>query len=470
MISSLVAQRTRVWTKLRELFAFLHAADSTLSLKHLALRGTTWTLVGFGTSQLIRLVGNLVLTRLLYPELFGFMALANIFVSALYLFSDLGIGASIIQNEHGLEPAFINTTWTLQVGRGVILWLASLVLAIPFAQFYGDPRLRVVIPVIAFGAVIGGFNGTSLYVLQRELKLRALTLLQLGSQIAAMIVMLLWAWLSPGVWALVAGGLVAAVVELIGSHLLVAGPRNRLAWDKSALRQLIHFGKWIFLGTAITFLAEQIDRLTLGKLISLELLGIYGIALTFADVPRQVTLAVSGQVLFPAMSALRAVPRPAMREKILRNRGVVLVFLAAALALLACFGDVLIRTLYDPRYAQAAWMLPLLAVGLWPRMLCNTIEPSLFAIGMPKYSAVGQIARFGFTLCGILVGFYLFGIVGAIIAVALNDIAYYVVINIGLWRQGLSGLRQDFQATLGLAVFTAFVFVGRALIGMPLHV
>ncbi len=470
MVPLLVEQRAQAWTRLRETFGFVRAPHSALSLRQLAFRGSAWTLIGFGASQLIRLGGNLLLTRLLFPELFGFMALANIFVGALYLFSDVGISASIVQNARGLEPEFVNTAWTLQVLRGGILWLASFALAIPYAQFYGDPRLQAVIPIVAFSTLVSGFRATSLYVLQRELNLRALTLLELGSQISAMIVMLVWAWLSPGVWALVAGGIVAAVVELIGSHRLRAGPRNRFAWDESALQQLIHFGKWIFLGSAITFLAEQIDRLTLGKMISLELLGIYGIALAFAEVPRQVTLAISGQVLFPAMSKLRDLPRPALREKILQNRRLVLFALAAGLAVFACFSDVLIRTLYDLRYWQAAWMLPLLAVGLWPRVLCNTIEPSLFAIGMPKYAALAQIARFVFTLSGILLGYAWFGIVGALAAVALNDVVYYLIINLGLWQQGLSGLKQDFQATALLAAFGVLILLGRALAGIPFHV
>lgn len=470
MIPAWVEQRKRAQTRLRAWVGFVRAPHATSSLKQLALRGTFWTLLGFGASQLLRLGGNLVLTRLLYPELFGIMALANIYVTALYLFSDLGVGASIVQNERGLEPLFLNTTWTLQVLRGIVLWLVSFALALPIAQFYGDPSLQQIIPVVAFSAVIGGFNSTNLYVLQRELKLRALMLMELGVQACAMVAMLVWAWLAPGVWALVAGGIVAAVVKLIWSHALQAGPRNRFAWDASALQQLVHFGKWIFLGSAVTFLAEQVDRVVLGKLITLELLGVYGIALTFAEVPRQVTQTLSAHVLFPAMSRLRDMPRPTIREKILRNRRPVLFVLAAALALLICSSDVLVRTLYDPRYWQAAWMLPLLAVGLWPRILCNTIEPALYAVGMPKYSAFGQIVRFAFTLSGILLGFVWFGILGAIAAVALNDIAYYFVINIGLWRQGLAGWKQDFQATLLLGLVTGVLLVVRALAGMPFHV
>lgn len=106
---------------------------------------------------------------------------------------------------------------------------------------------------------------------------------------------------------------------------------------------------------------------------------------------------------------------------------------------------------------------------VWPRLPCNTIEPSLFAVGIPKYSALGQIACFLFTFAGILVGFAWFGIIGALAAVALNDLAYYLIVNIGLWRQGLSGLEQDFQATVLLAAFVASLLGARALFGIPFH-
>ncbi len=50
------------------------------SLKKLAIKGTIWTLVGYGSSQILRLLSNLILTRLLVPELFGLMALVNTFI------------------------------------------------------------------------------------------------------------------------------------------------------------------------------------------------------------------------------------------------------------------------------------------------------------------------------------------------------------------------------------------------------
>ncbi|HBW56794.1 MAG TPA: hypothetical protein DEF27_02935 [Oscillatoriales bacterium UBA8482] len=39
------------------------------------------------------------------------------------------------------------------------------------------------------------------------------------------------------------------------------------------------------------------------------------------------------------------------------------------------------------------------------------------------------------------------GILGAILVVAFNDIPSYIVVNYGLWREGVSGLKQDLWGT-----------------------
>lgn len=441
------------------------------SLRQLVLRGTAWTLAGYGAAQLLRFGSNLILTRVLFPELFGLMALVTMFLVGLALLSDVGLGLSVVQNRRGNEPAFLNTTWTVQVARGFILWLASFALAIPFAEFYNQPVLRGLVPVAAFGVLLAGFNATSLFTLKRELRLGTLTKIELGAQASGIAVMLVWAWLAPSVWALAAGGIVNALYKLIASHRVSGQVRNRFTWDADAARAIWTFGKWIFLSSAITFFAEQSDRLMLGKVVPLDVLGVYGIALTFAEIPRQVTLAVAGNVLFPALSSLRELPRPALRDKLSKNRLRVLYLLAPVVLVFAGLGDYLVRSLYDTRYWQAAWMLPLLALGLWPRLVCNTIEPALFAIGKPQYSTAAQVARVVWTVGGGLLGFAWWGIFGAILAIALNDLVYYALVNFGLWREGLGNLRQDAQATLVLVLLLILVWTIRYFLGwsLPLY-
>ena len=440
------------------------------SLKKQAIRGTIWTIAGYGASQVLRLGGNLILTRLLEPKLFGLMALVYVFITGLHLFSDLGLGASIIQNKRGDDPEFLNTAWTLQVVRGGILWLGSVLLAWPVAQFYNEPQFVWLIPVVALTALISGFDATAIYTLNRHMDVRQVSLYELGRQVITLAVTIGWATFDHSIRALVAGAIATDVIALVWTHRMIPGMSNRFAWDKEAVKELISFGKWIFLSTAVTFFAEQADRLILGKLIPLEVLGIYGVAMTFADLPRNVTNAISGKVIFPALSRMNNLPPSEIRSKLRRNRRMILLALAVGLTVLVGFGDYLVKFLYDERYSQAAWMLPILALGIWPRMLCNTNEPALMAIGKPQYATIAQVTRVVFTSVGVLLGFHLYKIPGAIIAVALNDLFYYTAVNYGLWREELSGLREDILATGLLVVLLAIVLAGRSALGLGLPI
>jgi hypothetical protein len=71
---------------------------AAVSLRGRTVRGSAWALGGHATGQLLRFGGNLVLAWLLVPKLFGLMALVNIFIQGLGMFSDVGIGPAIIQN------------------------------------------------------------------------------------------------------------------------------------------------------------------------------------------------------------------------------------------------------------------------------------------------------------------------------------------------------------------------------------
>jgi O-antigen/teichoic acid export membrane protein len=417
------------------------------SINQRAIRGAIWTIAGYGISNAIRLGSNLILTRLLVPELFGLMALVYVFISGLHMFSDVGIGVSIIQNKRGDERSFLDTAWTIQVIRGFILWFACLLLAYPVSQLYSEPRLLWLVPIVGLTTVISGFNCTALFSLNRHLDIKAMALFELSGQLVGAATIILWAWFHPTIWAIVAGGLVSAVYQLILSWRIRPAEHNRFAWEKTATQEIFSFGTWIFLSTAMTFFGEQADRLILGKILGFTLLGVYGIALTLADLPRSVTTALAGKVMMPALSMIADQPRATIRSKICRKRKPILVAMAVGVAVLAAGGDALIRVLYDQRYHEATWMLPVLALGIWPRLLCNTIEPVLFAIGKPQYTAAANLSRFICTAVGISIGFSLFGLPGAVIGVALNDLCYYCVISYGLQQEKLSACKQDFIAT-----------------------
>ena len=88
------------------------ADADTPSLGTRAQRGAFWVAAGYGASQLIRLGSNLILTRLLFPEAFGLMAVVNSVLAGFAMFSDLGLVPSVVQNRRGDDPRFLATAWT----------------------------------------------------------------------------------------------------------------------------------------------------------------------------------------------------------------------------------------------------------------------------------------------------------------------------------------------------------------------
>ena len=443
---------------------------SSITLKKLAIRGAVWTLIGYGLSQGLRLGANLMLTRLLVPEMFGLMALVNVFIIGLTLFSDIGIGPSIIQHKRGDDPDFLNTAWTLQIIRGFGLWLICLLIALPIARFYGEQQLIWLIPIVGLSTVINGFNSTALFTLKRNISLGKLTLFEIGIQLTSLTVMLIWASFNRTIWALIVGNLVSELLKMVISHRLLPESKNRLAWEQKAIADIFAFGRWIFASTSMTFLAAQADRLILGKLLSFQLLGVYNIAFIFADLPKMVMNRIGNQVIFPVVSRQAFLPRSSLREKIIQKRKLILLAAAPLLAILVGFGDVLIGGLYDERYQEAAWMLPILALGIWPNLLTITMSPSLLAIGKPLYEATGNFFKFCYMVIGLPVGFSLLGVIGAVIVVALNDFPFYAAVSYGLWREKLTVFSQDIQATALLIGLVTLILFGRHFYGFELTI
>ena len=417
------------------------------SAKKLAIKGAAWTIVSYGSSQLIRFASNLILTRLLLPELFGLVGLAYVFIIGINLFSDIGLGPSIIQNKRGEDPEFLNTAWTLQVIRSFFVWICLIIITKPVASFYGDDRLLWLIPVIGINSLIGGFNSTATSSLNRQMAVKKVVIFELGIQIVSTTVMIVWAWFDRSIWAIIAGGFTNTLVELVWSHFLIPGKSNRFAWDKEAAKEIFSYGKWIFLSTALFFLCSQADRLILGKIFTLAMLGIYGIAFTLGDMPRQIIIAISGRVIFPSISMMGELPREELRAKILKNRKLILIPLAVGLAIFVSFGDQLILTLYREEYAAASWMMPMLALGIWHTTLHNIMGSCLLAIGKSQYQAMGNLVTFVNLCITIPLAYHLKGNLGAVIAVALGDLPTYAVTQYGLWREGLTCFWQDIQLT-----------------------
>lgn len=405
----------------------LFSVFSDTGLKGKSLRSSFLTLFNFGSQNLIRLGGNLILTRLLFPEAFGLMALVQVVMMGLNMFSDIGLRVSIIQNERGDDPRYLNSAWVLQIARGLVLWLVTCALAVPLAAFYEAPLLAQMLPVVGLTAIIQGFNSTKLATANRHLALGRVTMIEIGARtVGLMIVIGLALWLET-VWALVIGGLAAPLFIMIFSHSSLPGPGNRFQIDTASARQLVEFGKYIFISTVAGFLIVQGDRAVLGKFITLSDLALYNIAFFLATLPQMIMQRLSDSVLFPLYSRMARDEDNDQYDKLAKARMLIVGSALVFSLILALCGNWLIILLYDPRYEAAGPLLVLMALSPLSWFVSGGYSMMILARGhSDRFAAQVVIAatiRTGFLIWLVVQ----YGILGAILAPFISGILVYPI-------------------------------------------
>jgi O-antigen/teichoic acid export membrane protein len=414
-------------------------------------RGSFWAVAGYGGGQILRLLGNLVLWRLLYAEAFGLMAIVNVFMLGLLMFSDVGIGPSIIQNEQGDDPKYLQTAWTIQVGRGFGLFAVAAGAAAPLARFYHEPTLASLIPVVALSSILSGFNSTKLFTVTRSIALGRLTAIDLGSQTVGLTVMVVLAVATRSIWALVLGGVVTAAMRLILSHSFLPGSADRFSWDTASVRALLRFGRWIFMSTLLTFAAMQSDRLIFGKLVTMSELGVYSIATIWATFPTQILAHVFQSVVFPTLSRLRD-QKADLPKAHVDLRAPWLMGCGWLTTCLISGGPQLVQLLYDPRAKEAGVIVQVLTAGTWFLALEITNGSALLALGRPKWVAAASAAKLGGMTLLIPLGMSLYGFRGAVLGFAASEVFRYGVSTLGAVLSGLRVYKQDFILTLSVLI------------------
>lgn len=443
----------------------MNALISSLAarLNSRAGRGTLWTVSVFLGSQILRVVSTLTLTRLLFPEAFGLMALVSVFLVGLEMITDAGIYQAVVKHERAAEQRFLDTAWTLQVLRGVSLFACACTLAFPIGQIYQQPELVWLLPAAATTTLLQGFGSLSVPLANRRMEFARPAILELTSATLSLAATIVAAWILESVWAIVIGGFVGATLRLVGSYTFVPGPRFRLSIDKTIASDILQFGKWIFASSLITFVAMQSDKLLFGHLIPIALLGSYSIAEQFSRLMRQVAEEVSGRVVFPVMAATHREAPERVRPMLAAAEywQSLLVFGAGALG---GIGTALIGFLYDERYAAAGWMLEILCVKTAISVSTRAGSNCLVATGRPYYGASEQLATAVLLVAGVFWAFPRFGVEGVVWAVALAEIGSYIVINYGLIRCGYFSLG---AALLPFVAFLAGIASGRYVTSLP---
>jgi O-antigen/teichoic acid export membrane protein len=240
------------------------------------------------------------------------------------------------------------------------------------------------------------------------------------------------------------------------SYLLLPGAWVRPCWDATSAHEIIGFGKWIFLSSIIGFLASHGEKLLLGATLGAAAFGVFTIASNLLAAVISVYSTLNGKVVFPSLSqvALNADP-VTTRRLYARLQRLVDSVLGILAGILLFAGSWLVDLLYDPRYADAGWMLQWLAVGLLG-LRYQVLEQLMFAAGRPGWVSANNALRALSLVCLIPLGHALGGEQGAVAGVVVSQFASWPLSLRFKRRHGLLEWRSEVRwlpaVAMGIAV------------------
>lgn len=398
-------------------------------------------------SQLIRLGGNLIMARLLAPEMFGLMSIVFTVQMVLTLLSDIGLRPAIIQSRRGDDPVFLNTVWTIQVLRGVGMLVActAIALGLHIASLYdvfapdtalGAPQLPLVLVVASLAAVIAGFQSSNYITATRNLNLRGILVIDLIAQVSGLLVMIALGVTTRSIWSLVLGGLVAAAISTGLSHKYLAGIPNRFMLNREALAEISKFGIGILISSIAYVISINLDRIYMGAVITATSLGVYAIALNLYQAVDTLISRLFESVVLPALSEASRVSKEKLRSQLMRLRPPFDIWYLGTAGLLYAMAPTIVGILYDARYQEAGPLLQVLSFSLvFARY--NVFNTAYMAVGKSGYQAAISIIKLASIAVLLPVLFQYYGLLGATYAVALHPIAtlplhFWLIRKLGL--------------------------------------
>jgi O-antigen/teichoic acid export membrane protein len=423
--------------------------EKPASLASSATRATVLSLISAGGTNVVRLASNVVMTRLLAPEMYGQMAVMVTLDIGLRMLSDLGATYLIINNPNGGERRFLDTVFSVEALRGVLMWLAACVIAWPYAKFAGEPDLAYLLPVFLFSLVINGLTASKVGLLRREMRLGLVTVMELGEQVVSSVASILFAvFVERSIWALIVGVLAANAARVLFTHLAIPGPRQRFGWDAEVLKLTRVQGGWIFLSTALTYFAQRLDILIMPRLLTMEQVGVYNIANQLAFMPMFVGARIIGAVFLPAMAKVLREDPANHPKKYLEAMYVVLLGGGVACLGVALASPSFFYLLYDERYHAAQWLCPVLVGVAWLHYIQEVATREVLALSLSRPLAVTNAVKLVFTVGCCVIGYYLGGLVGFVIGTGVGASSGAIYLVMVLRTQGLEAGRLELQFSL----------------------
>jgi teichuronic acid exporter len=399
-------------------------AGDTLATAHQIVSALKWNAIGRLSAQVVSWTITLVVMRLLVPADYGLMGLAVMATGFFALFNRLGAVPALIQRRE-IDTTLIRQVYGLLLLSSCVLYIVIFAGASYFAAFFNQPQLTEIVQVLGVLLLLDALAAVPSALLQRDLKFKSISLIELTSTIIGSLSVLALALSGFGVWALVVGNLIKPALNTI---LLLKVTRFRMLpkFNFAGLGSVLSFGTKVSAAQIVWYISSNFDVFLIGRVLGKEVLGIYSVASNLALLPTNKIMSLSNQIAFAAYSRIQD-EHVRVRKYFQES-----VTLAALMFFPVCWGmsaiaDDLVTVVLGPKWQQGAIVLRIITLGIPYRTFVLLMDPMVTGLGESGLSLRNTLTTVFILSAAMTIGIHwdLIGLcigwlIGAMIAATIN--------------------------------------------------
>jgi O-antigen/teichoic acid export membrane protein len=396
------------------------------------MRSSAWAVLGYGGAQGLSFLTMLVLARLLAPDDFGVAALALAILAIAQVAQESGLGAALIVHRGDLRRAAASVSVCsplIACGLYVVCFAAAPV----FAEVFDEPQLTSVLRVMALVLVLRGLTIMPLSLLQREMRFRSITVMEVCAGAAQAATAIGLGLSGAGVWSLVFAQVAFGLAQLVLAWCFTPLRPSPFEARRETLRGLMRFGRHVGIANLINYGNANSEGIVVGRVLGATALGYYTIASRHATMPVNVVGHILGRGMLPALS--RVADNPVRFRRIwLENVQRLALFSAPAAIGLAFVAEPFVVTFLGDDWRPAIVPLQILALNGIVRTFSATAGEVFIALNKPKLRVYLESTYLALIVPGVAVGAHWGGIEGAAAAVVLVNVAFGIPLLAGMMR------------------------------------
>lgn len=240
---------------------------------------------------------------MLVPDDYGLMEMATIITGYAAIFSELGVGAAIIQKGVPTKDELSTIFW-FSFFIGIVMSAFCFIAAYPTSKIFNEPRVIPLTSGVSIAFLLSSLTIVPYNLIKKDLNFKFVGFIEFVGISISSIGMVILAYYKLGPWTLLGGGIIRIVVRLV-MLFTMSNWRPSLHFKYSELRSYLKFGVIVSFGESLHYAYSKSDSFFAGRAWPSQALGYYALAKQLAQLPTEKITVLINQVSFSAFSKLQ---------------------------------------------------------------------------------------------------------------------------------------------------------------------